>query len=187
MTITLRPYQIEARDATLSAWQSGDSSVIGVAATGLGKTEILLSVLAAERASGNLSRAVILAHRKELIEQPRDRIARNWSDQLPVPGVVMGGQNDASAEIVCATVQTLSRERRMRDVLQHGAISHLIIDEAHHAAADGYGAVVDAVSYTHLPAPLPACRLWRKTASGERTSHPPSCSRLSQAQSASKR
>ena len=163
MTITLRPYQVEARDATLSAWQSGAQSVIGVAATGTGKTEILLSILAAERASGNLSRAVILAHRKELIEQPRDRIAQNWAEQLPVPGVVMGGQNDASAEIICATVQTLSRERRMRDVLAHGAISHLIIDEAHHAAADGYGAVVEALRFAN-----PSLRILGVTATPNR-------------------
>ena len=75
----------------------------------------------------------------------------------------MGGQNDASAEIVCATVQTLSRERRMRDVLQHGAISHLIIDEAHHSAADGYGAVVEALRFAN-----PSLRILGVTATPNR-------------------
>ena len=140
--IQLRPYQAEARDNVLAAWNRGVKSVIGTASTGLGKTEIFLSTLAAENKAGNLGRAVILAHRKELIEQPRDRIIRNWSDDLPVPGIVMGQQNDADAKIVCSTVQTLSRRRRCQEVLQHGPITHLILDEAHHAASNSHRAVV---------------------------------------------
>lgn len=138
----LREYQQEAVDAVRRAWEEGVNSVIVVLPTGMGKTHTFLATLAEEREAGKMERAIILAHRKELIAQPAERIERFFSGRLPPPGVVMGSQNETESEIICATVQTLARERRMRDVLRHGRITHLVIDEAHHAAASGYQEVV---------------------------------------------
>ena len=76
--ITLRPYQIEANKSTREAWANGIRSQLVVMTMGMGKTEVFLSVLADELAAGLLSRALIIAHRKELIDQPSQRIARHW-------------------------------------------------------------------------------------------------------------
>jgi superfamily II DNA or RNA helicase len=127
-------------------------------------THLLLSVLAAERDGGQLGRAIILAHRKELIDQPARRIEEFFLGQLPIPGIVMGGRNDAGAEVICATVQTLSRERRLREVLRHGPVTHLIIDEAHHAAASGYVEVIE-----HLRSVNPHLRILGVTATPNRS------------------
>jgi len=150
MTIKLRPYQTEAISAIRGDWSKGHQSVLLVSSTGTGKTEMLLGTLAEERRAGNLGRALFVAHRKELIDQPRERIERHWSDQLPIPGVVMADRNEPEAQFVCATVQTIAKEHRLNAILQAGPITHLIIDEAHHAVAADYMGVIGAVK-AHNP------------------------------------
>lgn len=162
--VNLRPYQITARDSVLAEWHKGILSTMIAMATGTGKTETFLSVLAAEKQNGNLNRALILAHRKELIDQPRDRIIRNWSDALPIPGVVMAQQNDADAQIVVATVQTLQSEQRLSQTLSHGVFSHLVIDECHHATADSYVNLVRTLKENN-----PNLRILGATATPKRT------------------
>lgn len=144
----LREYQIEARDATIAAWNSGIKNTLIAMSTGLGKTETFLAVLAAERKTTPNFRALILAHREELISQPAERVAKHWSHELPLPGIVMASQNDSRAEIVVASVQTLAGRRldadgaihmgRLKDLLRNGRFTHLVIDEAHHATAPTY-------------------------------------------------
>lgn len=145
MTITLRPYQVEAVNSVIQAWHNGVHSQLVAMATGLGKTEVLLSILAEERAAHRLSRALVIAHRKELIEQPAERIARHWADKLPTPGIVMAERNEYGAQIVIATIQTLGAAGRLEQLLKAGAFSHVIIDEAHHAVAESYVNVIAAL------------------------------------------
>ena len=162
--ITLRPYQIEANKSTREAWANGIRSQLVVMTMGMGKTEVFLSVLADELAAGLLSRALIIAHRKELIDQPSQRIARHWTHVLPEPGIVMAGQNDVDAQIICATIQTLNADGRLDAILAHGPISHVIIDEAHHATAPSYTTIID-----QLKAANPALRVLGVTATPKRT------------------
>ncbi len=162
--ITLRPYQIEANKSTREAWANGIRSQLVVMTMGMGKTEVFLSVLADELAAGLLSRALVIAHRKELIDQPSQRIARHWTHALPEPGIVMAGQNDVDAQIICATIQTLNADGRLDAILAHGPISHVIIDEAHHATAPSYTTIID-----QLKAVNPALRVLGVTATPKRT------------------
>ena len=150
--IKLRPYQTEARDAVLDHWQRGILNVLLAMATGTGKTETFLSVLAAVRESTPNFRALVIAHREELISQPAERVQKNWTHALSVPGIVMAAHDQNDAEIVVATVQTLAGRRkrkdgpihmtRLKELLRNGRFTHLIIDEAHHATAPTYRRVV---------------------------------------------
>lgn len=140
--ISLRPYQIEAKHSVREGWRNGVLSQLVVMTMGMGKTEVFLSTLADELADGMLDRALIIAHRKELIDQPATRIERHWNHVLPTPGIVMADRNDADARLVCATIQTLNAQGRLAELLQHGAFSHVVIDEAHHATAASYTAIV---------------------------------------------
>ena len=145
--IALRPYQIEAGEAIREGWYTkGLRGVEIVMATGTGKTETFLSVLAEERAQGRFKKALIVAHRKELVEQPASRAIRNWSHALPHPGIVMAGRDDVASELICATVQTLQSPARLSRLLLHGEISHVVIDECHHAGAEGYTSLLDAIA-----------------------------------------
>jgi superfamily II DNA or RNA helicase len=141
--ILLRDYQIQVRDRVLVEFDKGKATLASLA-TGTGKTEVLLGVLQAELEAGNLSRALILAHTRELISQPVIRMVRGWPG-LPCPGIVMSSLNMPDAQIVVATVQTLSARgcQRLDEILSHGPISHLVIDETHRATARTYGEVVD--------------------------------------------
>lgn len=162
--ITLRPYQIEARDAILKEWASGRRSTFAFLCTGAGKTEIALSVLAHELSCTPDARLLAIAHRDELITQPRDRIIAHWSHALPVPGIVKGGQNDCAHEFIVATIQTVYKENRIRDILEYGAITHLWIDESHRGAAPMYKALIAFLTEAN-----PSIRIFGVTATPIRT------------------
>jgi superfamily II DNA or RNA helicase len=149
-TLRLRPYQMEAVAAVLREWEDGRRSTLLAMATGCGKTEVFLAVLQREQEAGRLGRALIIAHREELVDQPADRIARHFPGLGPV-GIVQAGRNAPDAHVVIATVQTLSRRVRLDQVLRAGPITHLVIDEAHHAAAPSYVRLMEALR-EHAPA-----------------------------------
>lgn len=113
-------------------------------ATGLGKSVVIATLpkLLSLR-PGDVT--VVVAHRDELIEQLVDKF------RVENPDAVIGvekAERRASDEcnIVVATVQTLS-EKRLEDFVARfkRRISLFVIDEAHHAAAPSYRAIVDAV------------------------------------------
>jgi superfamily II DNA or RNA helicase len=146
----LRPYQTDAIAATITAWNNGQRDVLGVAATGAGKTVIFLALLL--RVLQNGQRAVILAHREELIHQPIERLRAVGGDWLtngalscPRLGLLMGEQKDYDRQLTVATVQTLSRETHLKKLLAHGPVDYLITDEAHHAIAPAYLKVCDGL------------------------------------------
>lgn len=141
----LRPYQQDAIAAVEQAWATGHQDTLLVMATGGGKTNCLLHVLMSALDADPSARALVLAHRRELIEQPLDRIQHMDAEWLnrgildrPRVGVMMAERNDADRQLTIATVQTLVSERRLRRLLDHGPITHLVIDECHHATAASY-------------------------------------------------
>ncbi|MBU1748788.1 MAG: DEAD/DEAH box helicase [Chloroflexi bacterium] len=136
-TFQLRPYQVEAIAAIQADWRA-HSDVLLALPTGLGKTEVFIALLQQVVQPGQ--RALILAHRDELIQQPHERLLRRWPGVQA--GIVKADQNEAAAPVVVASVQTLSRARRRQALLRHGPIDYLIIDEAHHAVADSYRRVL---------------------------------------------
>jgi superfamily II DNA or RNA helicase len=144
MSLTLRPYQQQAVDAVKKDWAAGYTDVLGTAATGLGKTAIFLALLNDVIVDG---RGLILAHRKELIEQPLERLFSyfpEWRWQTAGrAGIVMADQNQPDSDLVVATVQTLASPRRLEEVLRFGPIQYLITDEAHHATASTYRQVYE--------------------------------------------
>jgi hypothetical protein len=142
--ITLRPYQIEARDAVLDDWQQ-HQAVLGVASTGTGKTEIFLGVLDELIRRQELSRALILVHRIDLAEQPRDRAAANWPG-LPRIGIVQADQNECREEIVAAMVQTLQSPGRLEQIIAAGPISHLIVDECFPSGTQVDGRPIETIA-----------------------------------------
>jgi superfamily II DNA or RNA helicase len=143
--IQLRPYQVAAIKAVQQDWESGKLDVLGTAATGSGKTAIFLALLVEELAKHPQARALILSHRKELVEQPVDRLYSFWPEWKGKAGIVMAESKESYCQIVSATVQTLASERRLVELLNWGPIDYLITDECHHAVADSYGAVYDGL------------------------------------------
>lgn len=140
--MNIRRYQRNAVDAVARARSSVGRALITMP-TGTGKTVTFAKIIQEGFESGQTTRAVVLAHRGELLDQARDKIARI------VPGINIGieaanrraGPMD---DVVIASVQTIGREGSARlDALR--GVDQLIIDEAHHAVASGYQIVMDAL------------------------------------------
>lgn len=140
----LRPYQTEACDAIRTAWAGPAPETLLVMATGLGKTNTFLSLLMQELDADPAARGLILAHRTELIDQPRERIAHidpGWLQHgalhRPRVGMIQAERRDLDRQLTIATVQSLN-EKRLAALLAHGPITHLVVDECHHATAPTY-------------------------------------------------
>ena len=67
MTFTLRPYQEEDVASTLALWDQGTRSVIGVAATGLGKGIVIAEIVRRRIEEGG--RALVLVDMGTLADQ----------------------------------------------------------------------------------------------------------------------
>ena len=142
--MALRPYQLEALEATRAAYKAKHRAVLVVMPTGTGKT-----VLFAEIARLAKGPVLVLAHRQELVEQAREKISA-WIDD--VVAVEMGNRRDLSRpdgtrpKITVASVQTLGR--RLEHV-PRDAFRIVVVDEAHHAVADSYKKIL-AHFHAHL-------------------------------------
>lgn len=127
--LVLRDYQREAVDAALDTDAQRAAEVLP---TGAGKTVVIAGVVREYQARSR-RRSLVVAHRTELIEQ-NARTIRRFAPELRV-GIVKAERDQTTADVISASVQTLAsaaRRGRLRD------IGLVIIDEAHHAAADTY-------------------------------------------------
>lgn len=158
----LRSYQLQALEDLVTRWDAGSIRVPMVLATGLGKTEIFsplegLWVAGNEYATalhvayGLGARVLVLAHTDELIEQAA-RKARQRNPGLTV-GIVKAALNQAHAQIVVSSRQTLASEKRRNAIRNVGLI---IVDEAHHALrSNTYGKILE--HFGAWPTDCPNC------------------------------
>lgn len=135
----LRDYQETAVQAVLREWQTVQAT-LGVAATGLGKTTIFSELI---KRTGK--RALVLAHRQELVFQARARLV-----EFGIRADIEMGERRASVGFhktpaVVATVQTMfarngdSLRMTRFDPNEFGIV---IADEAHHFTAPSFLAVL---------------------------------------------
>jgi superfamily II DNA or RNA helicase len=116
-------------------------------ATGGGKTLVGLALL--DEVLRPHQRSLWLAHRQELITQPYERLADFFPHRVPRTGIVMAERNDAHAQIVIATVQTLGSEKRLGQLLANGTIDYLLYDECHHVVSDSSLVIIAALKATN--------------------------------------
>jgi superfamily II DNA or RNA helicase len=81
-----------------------------------------------------------------LIQQARDKLQLVWPESGPHIGVVKGELHQPDKQIVIASIQSASRDRRLVD-LQRLEFDLCIIDEAHHAAAPTYERLVRELGF----------------------------------------
>ena len=143
--IQLRPYQEAALKAIEAAVQRGVRRPLLQLPTGTGKTIIFAEHI---RALGG--RALVLAHRDELIGQALDKL-RMVDPSLEV-GIVKGSRDDHSRQVTVASIQTLSRENRLARLEPN--YETIVVDEAHHAPADTYRRVLHRLGAFKSDGPL---------------------------------
>lgn len=139
----LRSYQRQAVDAVTAAWGRGMMRPAGVAATGTGKTVVFSHLIDEWRVRNPGRRALVLAHRTELIDQAAGKL-HSVAPDMHI-GVVKGTRNQTMAQVIVASVQTLggasdSAERRRRMLRDVGLV---VVDEAHHGVAATYRRILE--------------------------------------------
>lgn len=122
--MTLRPYQLAAVDAVSEWVRTRDGHPLLVIPTGGGKTVVMSELVRRMRASDPHARALILAHRKELLEQAMATAMRT----LPAidVGMYTGTRKDRRSALTVSSVQALQR-----DAYAIGAQDLVLVDECH--------------------------------------------------------
>lgn len=141
-----RDYQVQALDAIAAAYARGVDRQLVVLPTGSGKTVVFANLV-----SRREGRALILAHRDELIQQAADKLS-TVSGSLDI-GVVKAQRDEHDAPVVVASVQTLARPGRVGRL---GEFSTVIVDEAHHAVARTYMEILEQLGCMGQSGPLTA-------------------------------
>jgi len=139
-TIRLRGYQADAVKAVFQAWIAREMKRPAVVLpTGAGKTILFSAVIEEYLAwTGGQYRVLVLAHRDELIGQALDKI-RQVAPTLRT-GKVKADDDDVAAQVVVASVQTLSRPARLRRLADAPGppVGLIITDECHHSISKSY-------------------------------------------------
>jgi superfamily II DNA or RNA helicase/HKD family nuclease len=123
--------QTKALLALSDTRDEGFRSGLVVLATGLGKT--WLAAFDAEQCGAR--RVLFVAHREEILNQAAETFLR-IRPRARV-GYYVGQTRDVEVDVLCASVQTLSRNTHLERFSPHH-FDYIVIDEFHHAAAATY-------------------------------------------------
>jgi superfamily II DNA or RNA helicase len=128
--MTLHNYQREHIDQALTDFKTLRSIMLQMP-TGTGKTHVFCEI-AKTFCKAEKKRVLILAHRKELISQIKERLEKFGFHA----GIIQAGHIiDDTRQVQIASVQTL---RRRDKIVFLSNVSLIIIDEAHHTPSDTY-------------------------------------------------
>jgi superfamily II DNA or RNA helicase len=131
----LRPYQ-QTAVARITEELASNQSTLLVMATGTGKTRVF-----GEIAHRHAGRVLVLAHRKELIDQARARIHEITGEHV---GIERAERSSYGERIVAASKDSL-HETRLK-AFKPTDFSLVIVDEAHHAIAKTYRSIIEYFS-----------------------------------------
>ncbi|WP_206460219.1 DEAD/DEAH box helicase [Anaerovorax sp. IOR16] len=135
----LRPYQNEAREAVHNEWANGNRITLLVLPTGCGKTIVFSKIIEDQVKAGE--RALVLAHRGELLDQAADKLVKST-------GLMCATEKAEESclgswfRVVVGSVQSLMREKRLRQ-FPKDYFDTIIVDEAHHVLSDSYQRVLN--------------------------------------------
>ena len=135
----LRDYQLEALKRVEEKFAQGYRSVLLSMPTGAGKT-VVFNTLILKRGF----RALVVAHREELLSQAVDKYLMCGGSPSDV-GIIKAGEWKENRYTV-ASIQTLYRNL---DRLSARDYDLVVIDEVHHSPAPTYRAVIDRLRETN--------------------------------------
>ncbi len=125
MTLTLRPYQLDAVQATLKHFRRSSEPAVIVLPTGAGK-----SLVIAELARLAKRRILVLAHVKELVEQNHSKY-QSYGLQASIFAAGLN-RKEANQQVIFGSVQSVARNL---DAFAD-EFSLIIIDECHRVSLE---------------------------------------------------
>lgn len=128
----LRDYQKEDL-AKLNVQRATTKRNAMVLPTGMGKTVMMAHDILTEQPK-QPGKEIILVHRDELAQQTLKKLNDIGVRNV---GLVMAESDERDADVIVASVQTLSRDRRLSR-FEPWSVGHITTDECHHSAADSY-------------------------------------------------
>jgi len=134
----LRPEQQAAANAILAS----DDGIL-CATTAFGKT-VIAAWLIAERKVNTL----VLVHRRQLLDQWRERLAAFLNLPIKSIGQIGGGRRRANGMIDVAVIQSLNRKQVVDDLVAN--YGHVIVDECHHISAVSFEQVLRQVKARYI-------------------------------------
>jgi superfamily II DNA or RNA helicase len=134
----LRPDQQAAANAMLAH----DDGILS-ATTAFGKTVVAAWLIAVRKVN-----TLVLVHRRQLLDQWRERLATFLN--LPVKGIgqIGGGRRRPSGLVDVAVIQSLNRKQVVDDVVAN--YGHVIVDECHHISAVSFEQVLRQVKARYI-------------------------------------
>lgn len=144
--MNLRPYQRECVDQ-IAARLREHRSTIAVLATGLGKTVCFAEAVRMSLAMPG-RRAIVLAHREELITQAVEKIRAVTGIECAIEMAEFRSIEDGfrRAPVVVSSIQTQGAGRGDRRRMHRFRNDHpwfVVVDECHHATSRSYRSVID--------------------------------------------
>lgn len=130
--LKLKKYQMEALKSLETMRDNNETIALLYHATGTGKT--VTAVMDAKNCGG---RTLFLAHTQELVNQAAKTFRRLWLSVTV--GRYMEAIKQPDAHVVCGSIQSVALHL---DSFKDDDFDYLIVDEAHHAAADTYQKVL---------------------------------------------
>lgn len=131
---TLRPYQRDAVDAVFDFWANGGENPLVEAATGVGKSVMLATLIRELLERYPEMRILVVVHVRELVEQDAKALLRLWP-AAPVGINSAGlGRRDWRSRILFCSIQSVYRA-----AAQLGPRDLVLIDEAHLVPRAGDG------------------------------------------------
>ena len=117
----------DVQAAAVAAVEPHDYGVLA-ATTAFGKTVVAARMIAARGVN-----TLVLVHRRQLVDQWRERLQTFLKVQEGDIGTIGGGKRKPTGRIDIALIQSLVRKGEVSDLV--GDYGHLIVDECHHLSA----------------------------------------------------
>lgn len=117
----------DSQVAAVTAIEPHDYGVLA-ATTAFGKTVVGARMIAARGVN-----TLVLVHRRQLVDQWRERLRSFLSLEERDIGTIGGGKRKPTGKIDIALIQSLVRNGEVSDIV--GRYGHLIVDECHHLSA----------------------------------------------------
>ncbi|MGG2200105.1 TOTE conflict system archaeo-eukaryotic primase domain-containing protein [Paenibacillus sp.] len=130
------------QDGAARAMLSTDNGILS-ATTAFGKTVVASSIIASRKIN-----TLILVHRRELMDQWRERLSTFLSIEKKNIGIIGGGKEKRTGIIDIAIIQSLNNKGTVKDYVQE--YGQVIIDECHHVSAFSFEQVLKKVTAKYV-------------------------------------